>query len=45
SGRIVLEQFNLGEKNASMAETDAARIQDLQTQFRQLWNPDRQTDS
>ncbi|QDV21079.1 3-hydroxyacyl-[acyl-carrier-protein] dehydratase FabZ [Gimesia panareensis] len=42
SGRIVLEQFNLVDKNPSMAEKDAERIKDLQTQFAQLWNPAKQ---
>ncbi|QDU07002.1 3-hydroxyacyl-ACP dehydratase FabZ family protein [Gimesia aquarii] len=43
SGRIVLEQFNLRDKNPSMAEKDTDRIKDLQTQFGQLWNPNKQT--
>lgn len=42
SGRIVLEQFNLADKNPSMADKDADRIKDLKTQFAQLWNPAKQ---
>ena len=42
SGRIVLEQFNLADKNPSMANKDADRIKDLKTQFAQLWNPAKQ---
>ncbi len=42
SGRIVLEQFNLADKNSSMADKDADRIKDLKTQFAQLWNPAEQ---
>ncbi|WP_298867865.1 3-hydroxyacyl-ACP dehydratase FabZ family protein [uncultured Gimesia sp.] len=45
SGRIVLEQFNLRDKNPSMAENDVERIKDLQTQFRQLWKPSKQMTS
>lgn len=45
SGRIVLEQFNLRDKTPSMAENDTDRIKDLQSQFGQLWNPNRQTTS
>ncbi|MCH9655540.1 MAG: beta-hydroxyacyl-ACP dehydratase [Planctomycetes bacterium] len=45
SGRIVLEQFNLRDKNPSMAENDAERIKDLQTQFKQLWKPSQQMTS
>ena len=45
SGRIVLEQFNLQDKNPSMAKHDADRIKDLRTQFGQLWNPNKQTTS
>lgn len=42
SGRIVLEQFNLRDKNPSMTENDVDRIKDLQTQFGQLWNSNEQ---
>ncbi len=45
SGRIVLEQFNLRDKNPSMAEKDADRIKDLQSQFGQLWSTNKPTTS
>ena len=39
SARLTLEQFNLGDRNAAMAESDRLRINGLRDLFRQLWTP------
>lgn len=37
NARLVLEQFNLSDRNPELAESDAARVEWLRTKFRQLW--------
>ena len=37
SGRLVLEQFNLSDRNPKLAESDQRRIEGLRSQFAQIW--------
>jgi 3-hydroxyacyl-[acyl-carrier-protein] dehydratase len=39
SARITLEQFNLGDTSAAMADADRMRIERFRSQFARLWSP------
>lgn len=37
SARLTLEQFNLGDRNAELAESDRRRIEEMRKLFAQIW--------
>ena len=39
SARLTLEQFNLAERDAALAENDQRRIAGLKAAFERLWTP------
>ncbi|MDA1014733.1 MAG: beta-hydroxyacyl-ACP dehydratase [Planctomycetota bacterium] len=43
SARLVLEQFNLADKNASLAASDTVLTESMKKLFAQLWKPDPET--
>jgi len=43
SGRLVLERFNLADRNPDLAESDEYRVRKLRELFAELWTPVKQS--